>query len=203
MVAVLNIHNKISPDDYLLGERDAEIKHEYIDAKMFAMSGASDNHNKITQNTAFSLTTQIRKHDFPCFAYTSDMKVKVNNKNFFYPDVMVVCDRNDTKDDYYKTSPKLIVEVLSKSTRRKDKMVKRLHYQNLASLEEYVLIEQTHCEIEVFRKNKAWNPQYYYLGDEITFEPLDLTIPVEELYYQVNNEEMQTFLAKNQTEKQS
>jgi len=116
---------------------------------------------------------------------------------------MVVCDRNDTKDDYYKTSPKLIVEVLSKSTRRKDKMVKRLHYQNLASLEEYVLIEQTHCEIEVFRKNKAWNPQYYYLGDEITFESLDLTIPVEELYYQVNNEEMQTFLAKNQTEKQS
>jgi len=203
MVAVLNIHNKISPDDYLLGERDAEIKHEYIDAEMFAMSGASDNHNKITQNTAFALTTQIRKHDFPCFAYTSDMKVKVNNKNFFYPDVMVVCDRNDTKDDYYKTSPKLIVEVLSKSTRRKDKMVKRLHYQNLASLEEYVLIEQTHCEIEVFRKNKAWNPQYYYLGDEITFESLDLTIPVEELYYQVNNEEMQTFLAKNQTEKQS
>ena len=203
MVAALNNHDKLSFEQYLIDENERDFKSEFIDGHVVEMTGASENHNKISLNTAFVLTTYIRKHNLPCFAYVADMKVKVNNKNGFYPDVMLVCDNEDIESEYYKTAPKLIIEVLSKSTHRKDKMVKRLHYQNMVSLEEYVLIEQFHCEITVFRKNKGWLPSYYYLGDEITFESLDLTIPVEELYYQVNNEEMQTFLANKQADSQS
>ena len=203
MVAVLNNHDELNFEQYLINENAREFKSEFIDGHVVEMIGASENHNNISLNIASLFLTHIRKHNLPCRPYTADMKVKVNNKNCFYPDVMVVCDRNDTEDDYYKTAPKLIIEVLSKSTRRKDQMVKRLHYQNIPSLEEYVLIEQTHCEIEVFRRNKGWNPSYYYLGDEIIFESLELTVPVAELYYQVNNEDMQAFLAKKQADNQS
>ncbi|NOQ36828.1 MAG: Uma2 family endonuclease [Methylococcaceae bacterium] len=203
MIAALNNHDKLSFEQYLIDENERDFKSEFIDGQVVEMTGASENHNNISLNVASLFLTHIRKHSLPCRPYNNDMKVKVNNKNGFYPDVMVVCNNEDSENNYYKTAPKLIIEVLSKSTHRKDKMVKRLHYQNMVSLEEYVLIEQFHCEITVFRKNKGWLPSYYYLGDEITFESLDLTVPVEELYYQVNNEEMQTFLANKQAGNQS
>jgi Uma2 family endonuclease len=126
------------------------------------------------------------------------MKVKVAN-DFFYPDVMVVCQQ-DNDFDYYKQSPVIIVEVLSKSTRKFDKTAKRLKYQSIPTLEEYVLIEQTIGEIEVFRRKEYWQSSYYYLGDAITFESLAITVLVEDIYYQVNNEDVLAFLQeKTQT----
>ncbi len=126
------------------------------------------------------------------------MKVKVAN-DFFYPDVMVVCQQ-DNDFDYYKQSPVIIVEILSKSTRKFDKNAKRLKYQNISTLEEYVLIDQTIAEIEVFKKKEHWQSFYYYLGDAITFESLGVTVLVEDIYYQVNNDDVLAFLQeKNQT----
>ncbi len=195
MVAVLKEDSYARFQRYLADERVSETKHELIEGYVFAMAGASDNHNKITSNANFLFSAHIREHDLSCFSYIADMKAKVDDDNCYYPDVMVICDREDNEDEYYKTSPKIIVEVLSKSTRSKDKGKKRLYYQTMPTLEEYVLIEQNFCEIEVFRKNNNWNPTYYHLGDELTFESLDLTVPVAELYYQANNEDMREFLA--------
>jgi Uma2 family endonuclease len=125
------------------------------------------------------------------------MKVKVAN-DFFYPDVMVICQQ-DNDFDYYKQSPVIIVEVLSKSTRRFDQTTKRLKYQQIPTLEEYVLIEQTIGEIEVFKKKEHWQSCYYYLGDTITFDSLGVSVLVEDIYYQVNNEDVLAFLQeKNQ-----
>ena len=120
------------------------------------------------------------------------MKVKVGH-DFYYPDVMVVCQQ-DNANDYYKTAPVIIVEVLSKSTRRFDQTNKRLRCQQIPSLEEYVLIEQDKGEIEVFRRQNHWQSAYYYLGDEITFTSLGVTVRVEDIYYQVNNEDVLEFL---------
>ena len=126
------------------------------------------------------------------------IKLKVN-QDFFYPDVMVVCSKDD-ESDIYKTAPVLIVEVLSKSTRKLDHTYKRLRYQNIPSLEEYVLIEQDKVEVTVFSKKDGWQPSYYFLGDKITFESLGVTVLMEEIYDRVNNEDVLTFLQeKNQT----
>jgi Uma2 family endonuclease len=93
----------------------------------------------------------------------------------------------------------IIVEVLSKTTRRFDQTAKRLKYQQIPTLEEYVLIEQTIGEIEVFRKKEHWQSFYYYLGDTITFDSLGVSVLVEDIYYQVNNEDVLAFLQeKNQ-----
>jgi Uma2 family endonuclease len=188
-------NNKISEEEYLQGELVAEFKHEFIDGEAYAMAGASEFHNLLAGNIFAELKNQLK--GTPCRTFIADMKVKVAN-DFFYPDVMVACQKDDDFD-YYKQSPVIIVEVLSKSTRKFDKTAKRLKYKNIPTLEEYVLIEQTIGEIEVFRKKDHWQSSYYYLGDAITFESLGVTVLVEDIYYQVNNDDVLAFLQeKNQ-----
>ena len=183
-------YQPISETDYLQGELLAETKHEYIDGQVHAMAGASENHNLLSVNIATELKTRLK--GTPCRIFIADMKVKVG-ANFFYPDVMVVC-QEDNDNEYYKTAPVIIVEVLSKSTRRFDQTDKRLRCQRIPSLEEYVLIEQDKGEIQVFSKKDQWQSFYYYLGDDITFSSLGITVRVEDIYYQVNNEDVLDFL---------
>jgi hypothetical protein len=61
-------------------------------------------------------------------------------------------------------------------------------------LEEYLLIEQDKGEVVIFSKNDQWQSSYYYLGDEISFSSLGATVLVEDIYYQVNNEDVLDFL---------
>lgn len=196
------IANTMSEAEYLDGELIGEVKHEYIDGYIYAMAGASTKHNLITRNVTSSLHHSLKDINSPCETFSSDMKVKVSDKNtsFFYPDVMVVCD-NDSDDDYYKKSPVIIVEVLSKSTRKNDFTTKMMSYFNIRSLEEYVLIEQDFCQIQVYRKTKNWQSASYFLGDEITFNSIKTTLTVEDIYYHVNNDDMARFLEEKESEK--
>ena len=183
-------HNPISVEAYLQGELLAETKHELIDGDVYAMAGASENHNLLSLNMASELKTRLK--GTPCRTFMADMKVRVG-QDFFYPDVMVVCGE-DNDSEYYKNAPVIIVEVLSKSTRRFDQTDKRLRCQKIPSLEEYVLIEQDKGEIQVFRKKDQWQSFYYYLGDDIMFTALGVTVSVEDIYYQVSNEDVLDFL---------
>lgn len=182
--------NRISEAEYLQGELLAETKHEFLDGDVYAMAGASENHNLLAGNLFAELKAKLK--GTPCRTFMADMKVKAPQA-FFYPDVMVVCER-DNEDAYYKNSPVIVVEVLSKSTRRFDQSIKRQRYQALPSLEEYVLIEQDRGEIVVFRRRDGWQSTYYYLGDEIHFYSVDVTVAVEDIYYQVDNEDVTAFL---------
>lgn len=183
-------HHAISEQDYLQGELLAETRHELMDGQAYAMLESSEDHNLISLNVASELRNQLK--GTLCRTFMVDMKVKAGH-DFFYPDVMVV-SQQDNGSNYYKTAPVIIVEVLSKSTRRFDKTNKRLQYQQIPSLEDYVLIEQDSAEIEVFSKQNHWQSAYYYLGDEITFAAIGVTMRVEDIYYQVNNADVLEFL---------
>jgi len=186
-------NNRISEEEYLKGELISDIKHEYINGHVYAMAGASKNHNLISGNIFFSIQNNLRNNKSSCNTFSSDMKVKVSQSanSYFYPDLMVVCENNN--DDFYQNSPVIIVEVLSKSTEKQDKSNKRLSYFNIPTLKEYVLIEQDKCEVLVFEKDKGWQSIYYFLGDEITFKSINVTLSVEEIYYQIDNEDIITF----------
>jgi Uma2 family endonuclease len=189
----INFSNKpISEQDYLQGELLADTKHELIDGQVYAMAGASENHNLLSGNIFTELKNQLRGSLYR--AFIADMKVKVG-RDFYYPDVMVVCQQ-DNESQYYKNAPVIIVEVLSKSTRRFDQTNKRLRYQQIPSLEEYVLIEQDKGEIVVFNRQNHWQSVYYYLGDDITFASLGVTMRVEDIYYQVDNDDVLEFLLR-------
>jgi Uma2 family endonuclease len=181
----------LSEEAYLQGELLSEIKHEYIDGAVYAMAGASKNHQRIIANVSGELWTQLK--NTPCEPFSSDIKVKVGSK-FFYPDVMVVC-KDDTDNEYYTESPKIIVEVLSKSTRRMDETTKKIAYQNLPSLQEYVLIEQDFVDVEVCRRSEGWVSHHYFLGDDVTFDSVGLTLSVADIYQRVENDDVTAFVA--------
>lgn len=187
-------HIYLTEEDYLASELLSDVKREYIDGVVYAMAGASANHIRITSNLVAKLHPHLA--NTPCELFFSDMKAKAG-KNFFYPDVIVDC-RNEDGNAYYTQSPVLIVEVLSKSTRRTDKALKRLAYQALPSLQEYVLIDQDVVEIEICRRNKHWQSEYYYLGDSAYFASIELSIPVEEIYARVENQDMADYLKLKQ-----
>jgi Uma2 family endonuclease len=187
-MALAQVHHFISEADYLEGEKTAEVKHEYIDGDVYAMVGSHANHNRIATNILSALHQYLKGK--PCQPYTSDMKVKVGTK-YFYPDVMVDCS---AVDGYFTETPVIIVEVLSKSTRQHDKKDKRNAYLQIPTLLEYVLIEQDFANIEVQRRHNHWQPENFFLGDDVTFDSIGLTLVVAELYDRVQNEDMTAWL---------
>jgi Uma2 family endonuclease len=98
-------------------------------------------------------------------------------------------------DDYFSTSPKIIVEVLSRSTRKTDTTTKLVRYINLPSLLEYVLIEPDMVSVQVLRKSNHWRSEYFFLDDLVNFESIGLTLSVEEIYDRVDNADMNEFRA--------
>lgn len=184
--------NTISTKKYLQDEINREVKHELVAGRIYAMAGASKNHERISGNIYAEFSHHLKSS--PCEAFASDIKVKAGI-NFFYPDVMVVCD-DKTTDQHYTEYPVIIIEVLSQSTYQKDRTTKRFAYLNLPSLLEYVLVEQDFVDIEVLRKNDDWKSKHYFLGDNVYFESIDLSVSVEDIYHRVKNQDMLEFLNK-------
>ena len=179
-----------SEEEYLEGEKIAELKHEYVDGHIYAMAGAHSNHNSL----AINISSEFRNHlkGKPCRAYMSDMKVRIaNGSKYYYPDVLVNCP---PVNGYFTEIPTIIVEVLSNSTRRIDETEKRLAYMQIETLEEYVLIAQDFVQIEVIRKSEGWKSAKYFLGDEVTLSSIGLTLSVEEIYDGVDNADMVEWL---------
>lgn len=146
----------VSERDYLLAERDGEQRHEYLNGEVVAMSGGSRAHNLLTTRVARLLGNHL--DGGPCRVYQSDMKVRVAAANrFYYPDVMACCGPVEAEPDpYYETAPRLIVEVLSPRTAANDDGEKRVNYQSLPSLEEYLLLDPEASKGVLYRRGGSF-----------------------------------------------
>ncbi|MDJ0633335.1 MAG: Uma2 family endonuclease [Xenococcaceae cyanobacterium MO_188.B29] len=179
--------NLLSVEEYLKLEQDAEIRHEYLAGQLYAMAGASEAHNLIVTNLIAILRPHLRGSS--CRAFVSDMKVKVKTQKadiFYYPDLLVTCDPNDTKK-YFKINPNLIVEVLSESTETTDRREKRINYQTIENLQEYVLISQDEIKLEIYRKDNKGNWTVETLGkyDNLALDSVGLTLTMADIYEDV------------------
>ncbi|MGC9185943.1 MAG: Uma2 family endonuclease, partial [Thiomonas sp.] len=124
---------RISIDDYLAGERDAETRHEYVDGEVYAMTGASRRHALIVTAMTGALLPLARARR--CQLFTNDMKLRLEiagSTVFYYPDLMLACDPQDG-DPHFLTRPCLIAEVLSPATERIDRREKLLSYITIPS----------------------------------------------------------------------
>src|SRR5207253_11020491 len=160
----------VSPDEYLRLERQAEYKSEYLNGEIFAMSGASRQHNLITANIGAEFNRQLKGK--PCEAYASDMRVKVRSNGLYtYPDVIVVCGEPEFEDDEVDTllNPTLLIEVLSKSTERYDRIAKTSYYRTIDSLTEHLLVAQHQVRLEQYVKqtNGQWALAEYTAADAV------------------------------------
>jgi Uma2 family endonuclease len=181
--------NFLTVAEYLEGEQVSEIKHEYVCGQIFAMSGASRSHNLIAGNIYALLRNHLRGSR--CRTFISDMKVRLktaqeNNDLFYYPDVVVTCNPTDNQK-FFLTSPCLIFEVLSPSTETIDRREKRLNYQTIDSLKEYILVSQDAIRIEHYLKDDRgeWLVKTLNQDDILELQSIDLKIAIADIYEDV------------------
>jgi len=151
-----HIPAQIAVDDYLQGELLSEVRHEYVDGRVYAMAGAGERHNRIAGNAFYHLRGAARGGD--CGVYMSDMRVQVRDGNgYYYPDVMIGCATDDDHE-LYKRSPCLIIEVPSPGTETTDRPEKWSAYSAIKSLHYYLLIssQQRHAEYFVRNADDIW-----------------------------------------------
>jgi Uma2 family endonuclease len=183
---------RITPEEYLALERKAEIKSEYIDGEMFAMSGAQREHNTIMVNLATELGVQLM--DRPCEVYVADMRTKVSKTGLYtYPDAVVVCGEPEFEDAQLDTliNPQIIIEILSKSTESYDRGKKFAHYRTLDSLQEYLLVSQTECRIERYARQDDGNWLYSETtdpGGSIELAAIACRLSMSRLYHKIDFE---------------
>ncbi|WP_020394299.1 Uma2 family endonuclease [Thiolinea disciformis] len=164
----------MTTSEYLQQERQSRERHEYIQGQIYAMAGASREHNQLVFNLAGLLHAQLRHR--PCSAFVADMRVRTRaHEAYFYPDLSVVCGEMQFEDEHSDTftNPSLIIEVLSSSTEGYDRGAKFAHYRRLESLREYILVAQDRISIERYTRNE----QGQWLLSEAT--ELDQTLQLE------------------------
>src|SRR4051794_40999674 len=177
---------RFTPEQYLVLEREAEYRSEYFNGEIFAMAGASREHNVIAGNVFASLHSQLKGR--PCETYQNDMRVRVSETGLYtYPDVVVVCGEPVFEDAEVDTllNPALIVGVLSTTSEAYDRGDKFEQYRTLASLQEYVLIAQDRYRVERFVRQA--DGQWLFsaanrLDQVVSLASIDCRLPLAEVY---------------------
>ena len=179
---------RFTPQEYLALERKSETRNEYYNGEIFAMAGASREHNLIVANLLRDIGNQLE--DRPCESYPSDMRVSIEATGLYtYPDVSVVCGEPRFQDREVDTllNPTVIVEVLSPSTEAYDRGDKFRHYRRIDSLREFVLISQDRMMVERYtRQGKDWVLSDMTDPDQVLkLESIGCQIPLDRIYAKI------------------
>jgi Uma2 family endonuclease len=177
---------RLAPHEYLAWERRQETRHEYVNGEIHAMTGASREHNLINGNLFAALHVQLRGK--PCEIYSNDMRVKVSETGMYtYPDIVAACGGPEFDDAEMDTllNPVLIIEVLSDSTEGYDRGAKFLHYRNLPTLQDYLLVAQSEYRIEHYVRqagNRWLLTEYRNIEEALTLTSVDCELRLRDLY---------------------
>lgn len=182
-------------------EKRTDTRHELIDGTVYAMVGGSIQHGTLVSTLARKIGNHLEGK--PCRVFSEGIKVKTpslhQRADYVYPDVVVDCSI-EKADGNMLTTPVLVIEVLSASTRRYDETTKFQVYARIPTLQEYVLVDQSSAKIEIQRRHTNWAIEKFFLGDTIRFASIGLTLTVEEIYDRVDNEEMSEWLIQKALE---
>ncbi len=182
------VQSRLTPQEYLAFEENSfEIKHEYLAGEIWAMVGGTDRHNLIALNLAAWLKSQLRGTG--CQTFMADMKLRIDEAEaFFYPDVLVTCNRQDREERLYKRWPQFIAEVVSPATEYFDRGRKFHIYRQLKTLKEYWLIESNEMRLDTYRRlpDDDWILHTYAAAEEIVLlRCLELELKLADVYEDV------------------
>ena len=175
-------------EEYLSWERLQPTKHEFFEGEIFAMAGATREHNLLVLNIGAELRNALRKT--PCEVYPSDMRVKIPATGLYtYPDDVVVCGKAEFEDDKLDTllNPKVLVEVLSESSEAYDRGKKFEQYRSIPSFTEHLLVAQDQALIEHYSRqaDDAWLLREARLGGQLELPSIGCVLQVAEIYMKV------------------
>ena len=180
----------LSFDEWLEGERASlEGRSEYVAGEVFAMTGASVEHNAIVGNILGQLWTQMKGR--PCHVYANDLKVRIRTADAGkYPDLIALCGEHEFQDGRRDVllNPSLICEVLSDSTEAYDRGNKFAIYRQIPSLREYLLVSQQRVLVELYSRGDdgRWTlSDYSALTDSVPLASVGCTLALAEVYDKV------------------
>jgi Uma2 family endonuclease len=178
---------QLSVAEYLAGELASQAKHEYLGGNVYAMAGTTNAHNRIASNALGALHAGLRGKR--CQPFNSDTKLRdklPTHVRFYYPDASVVCDENPPTDSF-QDRPVVIVEVLSRSTRRIDQGEKKDAYLTIPTLGAYLLVEQESPAVSVFRRTDQGFVEEEYTESKavIPLAEIDTELTLAEIYERV------------------
>ena len=174
--------------EYIAMEQNSLEKHEYHKGEIFAMAGGKPNHSLLASNTIRAIGNALIKNKKPCNTFTGDLQIAMSDEDYSYPDLSVICGKIETypENPNAAKNPILIVEVLSDSTEKYDRGEKFRKYQQIPSLQEYVLITQDSMRVEVFSKHETiifWQYRSYENPEEaIELKSIDAQISLQDIY---------------------
>lgn len=178
-----------TPENYLELERKAAYKSEYFKGEIFAMAGASRNHNRIKENLSIGIGSYLKGKR--CQSFSSDMRLHIpSNSLYTYPDLVIVCGEPELLDATFDTllNPTILVEVLSESTKDYDRGGKFMLYRNIPTFQEYILVDSEQIRVEAWYKpeNGFWTlrKETGAVDDSLTIQTLDLTLSLRDIYEQ-------------------
>ncbi len=177
----------MTEEEFLEAEHHYDVKHEYLGGMVYAMAGASTQHNEIASNLSGILYARLRGK--PCKPFGSDMKLKLrisDSTYFYYPDAMIVCNRAGLGASWCER-PVVVFEILSESTRRTDEREKHAAYLSIPGLAAYVLIEQDAQRVVIeHRVPTGWNREVVEgAGAVVRLAAAEVEFPLSELYERV------------------
>ena len=189
-LAKLKTQTTFTPEDYLIFERESDLRHEFLDGEIHAMAGESLSHSRICVNLGGEVRAKLKGK--ACEALSPNMKVRTSNASLFsYPDLTVVCGEplfHDVKKDVL-TNPQVVFEVLSPSTAEYDRTTKFQRYRmGNETLTDYILVSQDKAFVEHFTKDAdgKWLYQSYGSADDVLkIETIDCELSLREIYDRV------------------
>lgn len=174
----------ISVEDYLAGELNSTVKHEYVGGVVHAMAGGRNRHNAIASNILVALGKRLSGKK--CRPFNSDTKIRLRlpaQTRFYYPDVSVVC-RLNPPGDTFQDEPAVIVEVISRKTRRTDEGEKKDAYLRLPSVDAYLIVQQENAAVLVYRRTSQGFEREVFTGLDavIPLPTIEAELPLAEAY---------------------
>lgn len=154
--------------EYLEWEKRQEVKHEYIDGEIIEMSGGTGNHSKIMVNISAAIYNQIDHSN--CFVHSSEMRVKVSDARYVYPDLSVLCGDEEYEDDSEVTllNPMVVVEVTSPSSLIRDHVDKPDLYFNTQSIKAYLIVDQIRPRADLYaRSETGWHVRTFNRTEDV------------------------------------
>jgi Uma2 family endonuclease len=170
-----------SYQQYLSMLQDSQIRLEYLDGEVFAMSGGTPTHSALCAQVIWELVNQFGSR---CRVHSPDLKVFASGLTTF-PDASVVCGQLESLegDKNVALNPVLLVEVTSPSTEAYDRGPKLKHYQGIASLQAVLFVSHRTVEVTVVERERAgWKTSIRKKGETFELQSLSVRIAVDTLY---------------------
>jgi Uma2 family endonuclease len=144
----------VTREEYLAMERaSTDIRHEWIDGEIRDMPGGTHEHGMVASNLTFVLNAALKGRPF--VVHPHDMKVRVPEDAYYYPDVVVVPHPPELEDDRSDivVNPLIVFEVLSPSTAAIDRGEKLDRYRRIPSLTDYLIVSRDRPAVDQWSRH--------------------------------------------------